>query len=180
MKHMKTLATLLFFGMVLIGCKEEGNKDETVFAKAETETEIQATTMQDDYASYGAKISATGAMSNTAIAEKYATLKAGDTATVKFEAPINSVCASKGCWMRLDIGKEEEVFVKFKDYAFFVPLDATGEAVVEGKAYLEEVAVAELQHMAQDAGKSKEEISAITAPQRELRFMADGVLIKSK
>lgn len=172
---MKTLLAIALAGTLLLGCKEEGNT-ESAFAKAET----PSTTVQENYTSYGDKISAQNALSNTAIAEKYKTLKAGDTAMVKFEAPINSVCASKGCWMRLDIGKEEEVFVKFKDYAFFVPLDATGEAVVEGKAYLEEVAVAELQHMAEDAGKSEAEIAAITTPQRELRFMANGVLIKSK
>jgi hypothetical protein len=34
--------------------------------------------------------------------------------------------------------------------------------------------------MAKDAGKSAEEIAAITESKRELRFMADGVLIKTK
>ena len=83
--------------------------------------------------------------------------------------------------MRLDIAGEEQVFVKFKDYGFFVPTDTDGgEAIVEGKAYLEEVSVDELRHMAKDRGKSEEEIAAITEPQRELRFMADGVLLKSE
>ena len=81
--------------------------------------------------------------------------------------------------MQLDTG-EEQVFVKFKDYGFFVPTDASGDAIVEGKAYLEEVTVEELQHMAKDGGKTEAEIAAITEPKRELRFMADGVLIKGK
>lgn len=172
---MKIYVSMLVAVVVLISCNQ--NKSvaidgvDVAFAKAETQ--------ESPYTSYGAKITADDAIKAADISEKYAALKEGDTALVKFEAPINSVCAMKGCWMRLDAG-EEEVFVKFKDYGFFVPLDAEGEAIVEGKAYLEEVSVEELQHMAKDGGKSEAEIAAITAPKRELRFMADGVLIKGK
>lgn len=176
---MKTLLVVALAGCMMIGCAEstqENKKEEAVaFAKAEETT----ASSQEDYASFGAEISATDAMTQAEINEKYAQLKPGDTAVVKFEAPINAVCKSKGCWMRLDIAQEEEVFVKFKDYGFFVPLDAEGQAIVEGKAYLEEVSVDELQHMAKDAGKTAEEIAAITESKRELRFMADGVLIKA-
>ena len=168
---MKKFLIILVAGMSLIACKEEKKEADVAFAKAET--------TQEDYVSYGAEITADKAMAATDISEKYASLKAGDTAVVKFEAPINAVCKSKGCWMRLDIA-DEEVFVKFKDYGFFVPTDASGEAIVEGKAYLEEVSVDELKHMAEDAGKSEDEIAAITSPKKELRFMADGVLIKTK
>jgi hypothetical protein len=38
--------------------------------------------------------------------------------------------------------------------------------------------VAELQHYAEDAGKSKEEIAKITEPKLELTFVADGVIVK--
>jgi hypothetical protein len=37
--------------------------------------------------------------------------------------------------------------------------------------------VAELQHYAEDAGKSKEEIAKINSPKTELTFVADGVLV---
>ncbi|WP_405227216.1 DUF4920 domain-containing protein [Dokdonia sp. Asnod1-B02] len=173
---MKIYATIFLIFLTLLSCKEVSNESDNAFAKAETENKEA----QEIYASYGEKISAAGAMTKIEISEKYAALAEGDTAIVKFEAPINDVCASKGCWMRLDIADEEQVFVKFKDYGFFVPTDTKdGNAVVEGKAYLEEVSVDELRHMAEDAGKSKEEIAAITKPERELRFMADGVLIKT-
>ncbi len=162
-----------------MSCKEGTTENDTAFAKAQQEKETSDD--QDTYATYGAQITADNALSKSEMAEKYATLAEGDTAVVKFEAPINAVCASKGCWMRLDIAGEDEVFVKFKDYAFFVPTDTDGgEAIVEGKAYLEEVSVDELRHMAEDGGKSQEEIAAITEPKRELRFMADGVLIKGE
>ena len=172
---MKRYIALFVLGLFLVACNQKTSENntmgDTAFAKAEDQ--------QSPYKSYGARITAEGAAKSSAIREQYATLKEGDTALVKFEAPINSVCAAKGCWMRLDAG-DEEVFVKFKDYGFFVPLDAEGEAIVEGKAYLEEVTVDELQHMAKDAGKTEDEIAAITQPKRELRFMANGVLIKGK
>lgn len=174
MTKMKQIILLLAIGLLLVGCNETAQKSngtDTAFAKAETQ--------ESTYASYGAKISSDNAISAAQVAEKYTSMKAGDTAVVKFEAPINAVCKSKGCWMQLETG-EETVFVKFKDYGFFVPTDASGDAIVEGKAYLEEVSVEELRHMAKDGGKSEAEIAAITEPQRELRFMADGVLIKGK
>lgn len=176
---MKILATIFLCALTILSCKNIENESDTAFAKAEKENSSTALN-QESYASYGAEITTENVLTNSEIAEKYSALKEGDTAVVKFTAPINAVCTSKGCWMRLDLPKEQEVFVKFKDYGFFVPLDATGETIVQGKAYLEEVTVDELRHMAEDGGKSKEEIAAITAPERELRFMADGVLIKSK
>ncbi len=185
---MKNILAVLVLLSAFVSCNQssslDGNKGDTAFAKSsvrdsrpEGEQSGKAKTQQTPYQSYGAKITPDGTSKVTQIQEKYASLKEGDTALVKFEAPINAVCKSKGCWMRLDAG-EEEVFVKFKGYGFFVPLDANGEAIVEGKAYIEEVSVNELRHMAQDAGKSQDEIAAITVPKREYRFMADGVLIK--
>jgi hypothetical protein len=178
---MKIIATIFLIALTIMSCKEQENSNDNAFAKAETARDSINTIAQSEYTSYGANISPENTLSTSEIAEKYAALAEGDTAIVKFKAPINAVCASKGCWMRLDIANEDEVFVKFKDYAFFVPTDTkTGDAIVEGKAYLEEVSVDELRHMAEDAGKTKEEIAAITKPERELRFMADGVLIKSE
>jgi hypothetical protein len=73
----------------------------------------------------------------------------------------------------------DEVFVKFKDYGFFVPLDAAGkEVVMNGKAFVEELSVDEQKHYAMDKGASKEEIEKITSPKKTLRFEADGVLIE--
>ena len=93
-------------------------------------------------------------------------------------ANIKAVCKKKGCWMNLDLSNNQEAFVKFKDYAFFVPLNADGStAIISGKAYVDIVPVAELKHYAKDAGKSQAEIDAIKEPKRELVFEADGVLI---
>jgi hypothetical protein len=109
---------------------------------------------------------------------KYQTLKTGDTLAVKFTTKINEICQNKGCWMTLDLGQDQQAFVKFKDYGFFVPMNAQNrEVVVEGKAFIEETPVAELKHYAEDEGKSKEAIDSIKTPKKELKFLAHGVLI---
>ena len=82
--------------------------------------------------------------------------------------------------MRLDMG-EEEAMIKFKDYGFFMPMDIKGEEViVSGNAFVDEMSVEDQRHFAEDAGKSKEEIAAITQPKRTLSFTADGVLLAEK
>ena len=81
--------------------------------------------------------------------------------------------------MTLKLDDSLTSFVKFQDYSFFVPLNAENRAtIVEGKAYVTETSVEELQHYAQDAGKSEEEIAAITEPEKEYAFMATGVLME--
>ncbi len=88
---------------------------------------------------------------------------------------IQEVCKAKGCWMTFKVG-DEKMTVKFKDYAFFMPLDADGKAVTfTGKAFIKEISVAEQKHLAEDAGKSKKEIKKITTPKKEFRFEASGV-----
>ena len=91
---------------------------------------------------------------------------------------IESVCKKKGCWMNVQLTENEKVFVKFKDYGFFVPLDSDGSnAVMQGNAYKETISVEELQHYAEDDGKSEEEIAAITEPETRYLFMASGVIL---
>ena len=56
--------------------------------------------------------------------KKYKTLKKGDSIAVKFQSNIKEVCKKKGCWMQMDLTDDKQSFVKFKDYGFFVPLNA--------------------------------------------------------
>ncbi|MCF8258253.1 MAG: DUF4920 domain-containing protein [Flavobacteriales bacterium] len=98
---------------------------------------------------------------------------------VVIETTIVECCRKKGCWMTVDMGEGSPMRVSFKDYGFFVPLNADGRsATLKGFAYLDTIDVDMLRHFAEDAGKSKEEIEAITEPEYELGFEATGVLIK--
>jgi len=131
-----------------------------------------------DYAAFGDKILADKALTKEQMYSKYKSLKAGDTVALKFKTKIKDVCQKKGCWMSLQLPDEKESFVKFKDYAFFVPLNAAGQdAVVSGKAFVSEISVAQLRHYAKDGGKSEAEINKITQPETTYGFLADGVLI---
>lgn len=132
-----------------------------------------------DYASFGAAFTPSAVLNKEQMLKKYKNLKAGDTIAVAFESTINEVCKKKGCWMDVSLGKDQKSFVKFKDYGFFVPLNADkSDAIIRGKAFIDEVSVSELKHYAKDAGKSQEEIDKIMSPKVTYAFQADGVLIK--
>lgn len=95
------------------------------------------------------------------------------------EGTIQECCQKKGCWMKVDMGNGESMRVSFKDYGFFVPLDAAGKTMVmKGVASFDTLDVDYLKHLAEDAKKSQEEIDAITQPELALTFEATGVLIK--
>ncbi len=103
-------------------------------------------------------------------------LNPSDSMQVQLRGMVESVCLKKGCWMNIATEQGNEIFVKFKDYGFFMPLDLAGkEVVMNGYAYKDVTPVDELQHYAEDAGKSPEEIAQITEPEEELKFMATGV-----
>ncbi len=100
---------------------------------------------------------------------------------VKVKGKVSGVCQAKGCWMNIvsEDADKEAMFVKFKDYGFFMPKDIAGETIImRGKAYKEETSVDELRHYAEDDGKSAEEVAKITEPKVELKFMADAVILK--
>jgi len=125
----------------------------------------------------GDEITPDGAMDNQQLLEA---MLGKDSMEVKLTAKINSVCQVKGCWMRLDMGeKAQELMVRFKDYAFFVPKDVSGKnATVQGWIKVDTLSVEEQKHYAEDEGLAREEIEKITEPRVELTFEASGVLIK--
>ena len=156
--------------LVFTACKNEKGTEE---AKKETQQEVLA------FDSFGDKITKEAALTSDEMLAKFNNLQAGDTISVKFTSTIKEVCSKKGCWMKLPLDETTETMVRFKDYGFFMPLDSKDrEVIVEGKAFVQETSVEELQHYAEDAGKSIEEIAKITAPKKEFAFEANGVLMK--
>jgi Domain of unknown function (DUF4920) len=131
---------------------------------------------QDSKNYYGEKIDESGAVAVTQLPAML-----GDKTEitgVKTEGIIRGVCQEKGCWMKMDLGNGQEMTVKFKDYAFFMPKDCSGKkAVIYGKMFRKVTSVKELRHLAKDAGKSRKEIKKIKSPKEELRFEASGVII---
>lgn len=104
---------------------------------------------------------------------------AGDD--VVLSGVIRGVCQTKGCWMTLTDAGQEPIFVKFRDYSFFVPRNAMGrKAVIRGTPIVTIVSVAMLRHYAEDARKSPAEIAAITSPETRVEFIADSVWIQGR
>ena len=110
-----------------------------------------------------------------------AQLETADSANVTLRGKVSDVCQAKGCWMNIvdpTGASTDTMFVQVQDYGFFMPKDLAGkEVIIQGKAYKQETTVEELKHYAEDAGKSAEEIAAITQPVMEKKFMATGVVI---
>lgn len=164
----KFCAVIVF---VFTACKSE--KTEENNNKKEIKKELAS------FDIFGEKITEENALSSEQMLKKFETMKVGDTINVKFASNIKEVCSKKGCWMKLPLNSETETMVRFKDYGFFMPLDSQGrEVIINGKAFVKETSVEELQHYAEDAGKSKDEIAKITEPKVEFAFEADGVLMK--
>lgn len=167
---MRNTIILAFITLSLFACKND---------KQSKVEEINEDAKEIAYTSIGREIIANDAIAASSMAAHYKAMNVGDTIQSKMVAKVNEVCQAKGCWMKLDLENGEQVMVKFKDYGFFMPTDIAGkEVVINGKAFVNEMPVDELQHYAEDAGKTAEEVAAITTPKKTFSFEADGVLLK--
>lgn len=96
--------------------------------------------------------------------------------TIKGE--ITEICLNAGCWININKGNGETFMVRFKDH-FTIPTKTKTEsqAFIHGIAFFDTISVELLQHYAEDAGKSKEEISKIRQIKYEFGFEADGITL---
>ncbi len=162
---MNKLIILGFAAMLFASCGESAPQVQTEIVDGVTQTY------------FGSKISAEGAMS---LADLKTKMEGQTSMNAKVEGEIIETCAKKGCWMSLDMGEGNDMLVTFKDYGFFVPTEGVGgkSAIIEGVCSHDTLDVDWLKHVAEDAGRSQEEIDAITEPEIELSFEATGVIIK--
>ena len=74
----------------------------------------------------------------------------------------------------------DTVFVKFKDYGFFVPKTGVKgkQILMSGKIFRDTITVERLRHYAEDAKKSIEEIERIKVPEYKINMIADAVAIR--
>ncbi len=143
---------------------------------SEPPADTTATTGQPQ--NFGDTITVDGAVT---MPEMLTKMQGVDSLPVKVRGTVESVCQVKGCWVNLQDPQAGEMFVKFKDYAFFLPKDIAGrEVVMEGYAFRDTTSVEDLKHYAEDEGKTQAEIDAITQPKEELKFLASGVVLLPK
>ncbi|WP_020528580.1 DUF4920 domain-containing protein [Flexithrix dorotheae] len=140
-------------------------------------TTTKETSVEENPNVHGIEVSESAAISLADLSEKMTGIEKMEDITVK--AIVTDVCQKKGCWMNLERPDGSKMKVTFKDYALFMPTDIVGkEVVIHGYAANETMPIDQLKHYAEDAGKTQEEIDAITEPELALAFEADGVLIK--
>lgn len=104
-------------------------------------------------------------------------LKDKEPKAVKVKGKVVEVCKAEGCWLRMEtsIGT---MMIRMKDHKFFVPVSMQGKTIVaDGVATVKETSVDMLKHFAEDAGKTKEEITAIKNPKKEIVLQATGILV---
>ena len=168
--------TLLFSSLLLFAlasCADGTSSAAAGNSDAEATPSSTELSVQD---SYGAPFTVSEVLPAMELTDRYQPDALQDTVETTLRGEVSEVCQAKGCWMTIAAGSDQTMMVKFKDYGFFMPKDISGrEVVMNGKAYYQTTSVDELRHYAEDAGKSADEIAAITEPKRELRFLADGV-----
>ena len=162
---MKKLFFLSVIGMIFLSSCGNNQSEKTEIATVDTSLQY-----------FGDSITQDGAIAADQLA---AQMKGKDSMKVKLTGTIQEVCQKKGCWMNMNIGNNQSMKVRFRDYAFFVPKDAANKTVIiEGVAFNDTTSVADLKHYAEDGGKTKEEIEKITEPEINIGFEAHGVIIK--
>lgn len=166
-KHYKKPFFLLLATLIFVSCN---NKNHT--------PQVPVQYGSATFLSFGSSIDTENSIQRDSLAGLYESLKIGDSLALKVAAPIKKVCTKKGCWMTLDMGVDKEVMVRFKDYSFFVPTNASGLAYVDGLAFVEETSVEDLRHYAKDAGEDKATIDAINVSEKSYSFVATAVLIQ--
>lgn len=171
---MRTIGTISLLALLIIGfstCQSTGAASEGKTVTVEVDTQDAAVSGT----SFGADFSPASVVGFADLIPK---VPASDSVAIMVQGKVDAVCQAKGCWMTMMSPAGEEMMVKFKDYGFFMPKDIAGrEVIVNGNAYYETTSIDELRHYAEDAGKSDEEVQAITEPKQELKFYADGVIL---
>ncbi len=101
--------------------------------------------------------------------------------TVLVEGLIVRSCKMEGCWMELAPATDaKSVRVKFKNHAFFIPLDAAGmRAKVEGVFSVKTLSKAEVDHLVNEDGAKFAKINP-DGTVTEVSFEATGVELTKK
>jgi len=137
---------------------------------------LLSSNIADARKSYGKGFKVQAVQTPEQLTEKLKTLATIPNVTV--QGQISQVCQAEGCWMKLKNTAGEDILVKFKNHSFVIPKDQAGKAtIVYGTAIKKSISVEEQRHMAEDAGKTKAEIEAITSPKIEVRIEATGIVI---
>ncbi len=164
MKYLgKKLAIAFSVALLMAACTNQTTKQE-----------IKKSVLSSDMHHFGVMITKENAKETLDLPRLFVI----DSVPVKLTAKVINVCQHSGCWLTLAFGSEE-LMVNLKDHAFEVPKDISGKtAWVEGIAFRELIDVETLKQIADENGKSQDEIDAITEPVFDYTVEAVGVIIE--
>jgi len=157
-----------FIALAFVACS-------TPEPKTTSETQADGTTVTS--AAYGEEFQVGELMTLTDVIKKVETN--GET-NCTFKAEIVETCAKAGCWMSIKNPGGEPIMVFMNDHSFFVPTEGMmgKESIIMGSAKRDTLSVEWLQHLAEDANRTQEEIDAITEPLPTISVNAMGVVIE--
>ncbi len=168
---MKIYGLLIGATLLVSSCATE-NKEVTEEKVIETEQKIE---LGESYGEF--KVNPEEAISVEEMLKAFN--ENPDANEFTFESPLVEVCSKAGCWVNIDKGDGETFMVRFKDHFTIPPATEVGtEAYLHGFAHWDTISVDLLQHFAEDAGKSEDEIAEITEPKFEMGFECDGITLK--
>ena len=176
---MKKIFSIIILSVIVLNyINSQGNKQQ---CDPKKEAKYKSLSDPNKAGGYGSIITKDNAQTLADVEKKMKTQNVTEMKNIKITGRVASVCKMKGCWMEVSNGAGGTVRIRFKDYKFFVPRDCENQTVYAlGVAHFDTTSVAMLQHYAEDAGKTKKEIEAITQPEVALTFLAEGILFEKK
>ena len=159
------LSALLLFSFTTITFAQPEQKiEEKIVVKG---------VLQEDGVLYGAELNAE--LKEVAITDLLAKPEDYDGKVIKISGNITDVCQSAGCWMILSDGTNNiRVSTLHK---FFLPKDATGKAISEGKFKVTEVTEEHSKAMNEESRNPTMKTEDIKGPQKVFMIQATGIKI---
>lgn len=160
-------------------CKEEQKEKKSSSTGAGDSKSASASKSEVKYAEFGDKMKLTD-KETIELDQVLASPDKYNEKVIRVSGTVKEVCQHKGCWINMADKSGKTCFVKFvcPISGRLVPLDAPGKAcIVEGKLVVEEVSEDEARHIAEESGKSDEEIRKIVGPQKRVRMASPAVKV---
>ena len=185
MQHSRIIlaATL---AVALVGCSPKAETTPTPEAKAPAATDVPAEVKAEAKPKveplkakpgttlYGEKLTEGESI---AIADILKSPEAHKDKSLLVSGHVRKICQKKGCWMEMAESADASLpgcRVMFKDYGFFVPMDAGGaKAKLEGTIEIHTLEKETVAHLESDGGVVANKQADGTA--QEVRFIASGV-----
>jgi hypothetical protein len=180
------LSALAVFSLVFAACSTSSSTPTSVGegapapAPAEEATEQPAAEPEEAVELFGAPLDAQ--IAATDFAEIVTTPEAFDGKEVLTNGTVRANCQKRGCWMEVRPDAQRDgatATIRFKDYAFFMPLDSRGarvklQGIVQVRV-LTKGQVAEMEAEGGSVGEKRPDGSAVS-----LEIMASGVEMRGR